>query len=276
MAFKDLLVYADAGPTAAQRYDLAAKLAGDHGGHLAALHVWTPPVMVVDAMGGVPGPLIELQERTQGEQAAKTRALIEAAERRSGVAIEYREVYGELVATAALHARYADIAIVSQAALEGEATVEADILPEEMVMLSGRPVLVVPRHGRFERVGERVLVAWNRSREATRAVHDALPALVRASSVTVMEVETGGTKRGHIAGADLARHLARHGVKAEVSSLGSADVDVGDIVLSRAADLGADLLVMGAYGHSRLREFVLGGATRHILAHMTLPVLMSH
>ena len=276
MAFKDVLVYADAGPAAAQRYDLAAKLARDHGGHLAALHVWTPPLMVVDPIGGVPGTLIELHERVQGEQAAKTRALVEAAERRSGVAIEYREVRGELAASAALHARYADVIVVSQAALEGEQVVEADMLPEEMVFLAGRPVLVVPRHGRFERLGERVLIAWDRSREATRAIHDALPMLVRASSVTVMEVETRVARRGHIAGADLARHLARHDVKAEVSSTTSADIDVADIILSRSVDLGADLLVMGAYGHSRLRELVLGGVTRQILAQMTLPVLMSH
>ena len=276
MAFKDVLVYADAGPAATQRYDLAAKLARDHGGHLAALHVWTPPLMVVDPIGGVPGALIELHERAQGDQAAKTRALVEAAERRSGVAIEYREVRGELVATAALHARYADVIVVSQSALEGDPAVAADMLPEEMVFLAGRPALVVPRHGRFERLGERVLIAWDRSREATRAIHDALPMLVRASSVTVMEVETRVARRGHIAGADLARHLARHGVKAEVSSTTSSDIDVADIILSRSVDLGADLLVMGAYGHSRLRELVLGGVTRQILAQMTLPVLMSH
>src|SRR5262249_44560338 len=122
-------------------------------------------------------------------------------------------------------------------------------------------------------VGERVLVAWAHSREATRAVHDALPLLKLAKSVTVMEVNP---EPDHLGGADIALHLTRHGVKAEVASTTSGDINNGDAILSRAADLTADLLVMGGYGHSRLREFAFGGVTRHILEHMTLPVLMSH
>jgi nucleotide-binding universal stress UspA family protein len=107
-------------------------------------------------------------------------------------------------------------------------------------------------------------------------VHDALPLLTRAKSVTIMEVNPRPGDAPHVPGADIARHLARHGVKAEASSIAGADIDVGDMILSRLSDLGADLLVMGAYGHSRLREFAFGGATRHLLGHMTVPVLMSH
>jgi len=140
----------------------------------------------------------------------------------------------------------------------------------------GRPVLIVPRYGTFETVGERVLVAWNGSREATRAVHDALPLLKLASSVTVLSIDPEHDTGDRIPGADIALHLARHGVAAEGMSTVGLDISVGDLLLSRAADLGADLIVMGAYGHSRVRELVLGGATRHILQHMTVPVLMSH
>jgi nucleotide-binding universal stress UspA family protein len=125
-------------------------------------------------------------------------------------------------------------------------------------------------------VGERVLVAWNGTRESTRAVHDALPMLVRAHSVAVMEVNPKPDETPRIAGADMATHLARHGVRAEVSSIVADEIDVGDAILSRGADLGADLVVMGAYGHSRLREFAFGGVTRHVFKHMTVPVLMSH
>jgi nucleotide-binding universal stress UspA family protein len=138
--------------------------------------------------------------------------------------------------------------------------------------------LVVPYAGRFERIGERVLVAWNASREAARAVSDSLPLLSRAKSVTVMAVnpKSGPNAHGDVPGADIALFLARHGIKTEATQVFADDVDIGDMLLSRAADLGTDLLVMGAYGRSRLTELMLGGATRQILSEMTIPVLMSH
>jgi nucleotide-binding universal stress UspA family protein len=119
------------------------------------------------------------------------------------------------------------------------------------------------------------VIAWKCTAEASRAVHDALPILVRAKSVTVMEVNPPAGRAPHIAGTDIAAHLARHGVRVEVSPTTAAEIGVGDAILSRAADLGADMIVMGAYGHSRLREFVFGGVTLHLLRHMTVPVLMS-
>ncbi len=135
-------------------------------------------------------------------------------------------------------------------------------------------------------MGERVLVAWNATREATRAVHDALPFLVKAKEVVVYRINPPQT--GHASGADIAAHLARHGVKveahdtvsklpaSETAVIGPRSMGVGDLLLSAAADFSSDLLVMGAYGHSRVRELVLGGATRYVLQHMTVPVLMSH
>ena len=141
-------------------------------------------------------------------------------------------------------------------------------------MVSGRPVLVVPYAGRHEGLGSRVLVAWNASREAARAVHDALPLLTRARSVVVLAVDP--PDEDHIPGADIAAHLAHHGVHVEARHTVAPDIEVGDELLNLISDLGADLLVMGAYGRSRWREAVFGGATRHILAHMTVPVLMAH
>jgi nucleotide-binding universal stress UspA family protein len=137
-------------------------------------------------------------------------------------------------------------------------------------------VLLVPYAGRFPDAGKRVLVAWNASAEASRAIADALPLLARAESVNVIVFETGKAgDHGEEPGADAALYLARHGVKATVSRYGSPDIDIGSQILSRAADMTADLIVMGAYGHSRMRELVLGGATRTILESMTAPVLMS-
>lgn len=167
-----------------------------------------------------------------------------------------------------LHARYVDLAVL------GQPTPGAHDHVTDTLMNVGRPLLVVPRFGRFPSVGRRVLVAWNGSREATRAVFDALPLLRQAELVTVMTFDS--PDEGREAGADISLALARHGVTVEVVHSTLGGIDAGNALLSRAADLGADLLVMGAFGHSPLRERMLGGATRHILDHMTVPVLLSH
>ena len=139
-------------------------------------------------------------------------------------------------------------------------------------------MLVIPYAGEFEGIGANVLVAWNASRESTRAVTDALPLLARAKSVAVLVVdpEEAGGKHGDSPGADIALHLARHGVNAKAYPTPSGGVEVGDVILSRASDIGADLIVMGAWGRSRARELVMGGATRSLLERMTVPVLLSH
>lgn len=179
---------------------------------------------------------------------------------------EWRPITG--LKELALHARYADLTIVGQASPGTSDHVT------ETLMRVGRPILAVPRHGRYPRIGQRVLVAWNASREATRAVFDSLPLLAGAANVTVMTMDAADEDR--VPGADIGLTLARHGIKVDVVHSTLGDIDAGNALLSRAADQGADLLVMGAFGHSPLREKVLGGATRHILDHMTVPVLLSH
>jgi nucleotide-binding universal stress UspA family protein len=217
--------------------------------------------------------MIEWQESVMREHTKAAKEAVDAAQRRCGSAFEWREIEGDAVSTMLLNSRYVDLVVSSQGRAEDEGY--DDYLTEGLIMGAGRPILVVPSYGRFPVVGERVLIAWNRTREAARAVHDALPILSRAKSVRIMEVnpDRGDT---HVAGADIALHLARHGVKAEAGSTTAEDIKTGDVLLSRAADLGADLLVMGAYGHSRLREYALSGVTLHIMRHMTIPVLMSH
>jgi nucleotide-binding universal stress UspA family protein len=228
--------------------------------------------------GAMSVDLIELQEAYAREEAEKALAAVRAAEQRSGLKIEWRVAGGDVAAMALLYARYADLVVVNQAPIDDSKGAPSIDMPETLVMGSGRPVLIVPRYGSFPVVGQRVLAAWKRTREATRAIHDALPILERAKSVRVMEFNPAADEREqHIPGADIAAHLAKHGVKVEVSSMTvTSELDVGDAVLSTAADQSIDLLVMGAYGHSRLREFAFGGVTRHLLQHMTVPVLMSH
>lgn len=136
----------------------------------------------------------------------------------------------------------------------------------------------MPHSGPLPSVGQNVLVAWNASNEATRAITDALPLLKRAKTVTVLVVNPGHGfgEHGQVPGGDIAWYLSRHGVKAEVSCDEKVETEIGEWLLSRAADLGSDLIVMGAYGHRRLREWILGGATRTLTREMTVPVLMSH
>jgi len=177
-----------------------------------------------------------------------------------------------------LHARYADLTIVGQLDPEELLPRPEYEIPERVALESGQPVLVVPYAGSFASVGRRILIAWNGSPQAARAVRDALPLLKRAEKVMVLTLNPAGLGKGEETrpGDRLLAHLRRHGIEAESHELTADHISAEDFILSRAVDEGADLIVMGAYGHSRAREVVLGGATRGMFKHMTMPVLMSH
>jgi nucleotide-binding universal stress UspA family protein len=138
-------------------------------------------------------------------------------------------------------------------------------------------VLVVPYVGRYPEIGRNVVIAWKSGRESARAVFDALPILLGAQTVQILEIKERGDDRPALApDTSIAASLARYGIKPTVRTSVAGDISVGDEILPRLADMDADLLVMGAYGHSRMREFVFGGVTRHIARHMTVPTLLSH
>ncbi len=278
MSFKDLLVAVDAESHSPARVGLAVRLAAAHGAHLTALYVQIPTRVPEYVRAQIPTEVFALQEKHLQEEARRVEADVRKVATAAGIAFEWRAATGDLVQMTALHTRYSDLAIVGQTA--DEATLDRAAyarLAEDLALGSGRPVLVVPRYGTFSTVGERAIIAWNGSREATRAVNDALPLLQRANRVTVLVINPAAGGSGALPGADIALHLSRHGVRCEAATTQAADdIAIGDILLSRAADLGADLIVMGAYGHSRTREMVLGGVTRHLIKHMTVPVLMSH
>ena len=276
MALKDLLVVVADDPACTTRLDVAGDLATACGAHLTGLFVRALPVVPGYVAVELPAQVYELQRRHWQERATEAERLFRAHVDRTGLSHEWRALEGNLVAIAMLHARYADLTIVGQGVDLGDAPRDLAALPEELALGVGRPVLVVPRYGTFPTVGSRVLIAWNGSREATRAVNDALPILQRARKVTLLSMNPEEVIAPRVPGADIALHLARHQVTVEAAATRATDIKVGDVLLSYAADIGADLIVMGAYGHSRLREMVLGGATRHILQHMTVPVLMSH
>jgi nucleotide-binding universal stress UspA family protein len=171
-------------------------------------------------------------------------------------------------------ARCFDLAIVGQAKPEPSAAEEK--IAESALFGSGRPVIFVPYIQKAPLKLDRVMVCWDGSRPAVRAIADAMPLLERAGNVEVVIVANERGKREEIDGADMGQHLARHGLNVEVRRITRDDTDVADTLLSHAADAGTDFIVMGGYGHSRLREFVFGGVTRSMLRSMTVPVLMSH
>lgn len=276
MAYRDILVYADAMPAAAPRLDAAAQLAKAQDAHLVALHVDLIPFTPVDVMGtGVTKKLVAWQMSIRKERTEAARQAVQAAERRQDVAFEWRKVEGRIDEALIDQGRYADLIVLSQ---DNRVTdLEAPIGPTagNILMAAGRPVLVMPKEYKGTSIGRRVLVAWKPSAEATRAVHDALPLLQQAEAVTVMRVNPDPEEPAHNPGADLATHLARHGVNVTVTPVLAPDTAAGTAILDQARAMQADLIVMGAYGHSRLRELVFGGATRQMLQAPPVPVLMS-
>jgi nucleotide-binding universal stress UspA family protein len=277
MDYKTILVHLDAGRTMAQRLDLALALARRHDAHLVCLYALSAAPVTSHAVEA--GEIFrQAQHKAQAEMLAKARASYDDCVRRAGYGkVEWRASADDALGVVALHARYADLVIIGQKNEEWPSGVGKEF-EERLVLACGRPVLVVPYAHDGRAVGETVVVAWNASREATRAVSDALPLLAHAKQVHVIAFNPNRARGAHgeVPGGDIALHLARHGVKVTVSSQEASDIDVGNLLLSRAFDHSADLIVMGAYGHSRLQELVMGGVTRTLLQSMTVPVLMSH
>ena len=282
MTYKDILLVIDTTPASAERTRLALALAQRYGAHLVGLLVHTPVQFPTYAAAEIPAEITEAQRQAaKAAMAAAKRRFADAAGA-AGVSSEWRQAVGAVDAIAALHARYADLTVVGQTEPDrlGELGTCRD-LAAHLALDAGCPVLVVPYVGGFESVGQNILIAWNGGRESARAVAGALPLLKDAERVTTLALNPksggeAGSHHGALPGADIALHLARHGVKIDAAQVVTKELSVADMLLSRAADQGADLLVMGAYGHSRFRELVLGGVTRSISQHMTLPVLMSH
>jgi nucleotide-binding universal stress UspA family protein len=279
MALKNLLVIVDPGKQTTVRIDAALLLASRFGAHLTGLFVIAPPLLPGYVAPELSQELIDM-ERQLAQDAADRAALdfrsrVERAG--TGERAEWRLDHGDPDQVAGLAARYADLIIVGQIDPDRDRNIPA-FHPEDILLAGGRPVLMVPYAGNVASLGERIVIAWNGSREAARAVNDALPLLETANRVTVLVInpETGFDGPEAEPGADIALHLVRHGVKADVDRVSARGMDPADLLLNYVADNSADLLVMGGYGRSRLRELVLGGFTRHILRHMTLPVLMSH
>ena len=253
----------------------AISIAKTFDAHLAGIAFAYEPVLPAIVGGGSPESVIE-EQREENEKAAKAAvAQFEAAAK--DVKHETRMVAASLAGAADTFgeiARLYDLAIVGQS--ERDRVGPEELIVEGALFGSGRPILVVPADYEGGMRLDRVLICWNGGRNAARATANAIPFLSRANAVEIVTVGTDLAAAAATSATDLARHLGRHGIQAEVKRIEPGSMKVSAAILDYAAKSNAGMLVMGGYGHSRLREFILGGTTRGVLAAMTVPTLMSH
>jgi nucleotide-binding universal stress UspA family protein len=282
---RDILAQVDASPASQGCIDIASILARRFSARVAGLLVTPRPMFLGYPIADFGVTLDEgILMAAESEQRAYATELAIAAERRfrqqledASLELDWKWIVGSAAQEISSHARYVDLVVIGQPDADDPSSVDQMSVVSEILLTSGRPAIVVPRAGTFPTIGERVLIAWNGSREAARAVNDALPILVAAKSVTVLSVSPDLVTDDETApSANLVRHLARHGIKAEATAMTGTDASVGDLLLTRSVDWSADLIVMGAYGHSRFVELLLGGATRSLLRRTTVPIFMSH
>lgn len=279
MTYRTLTVHLDTSHRVSARLSLALTLARAYGAHLnGVFSAFEPQPREFHVMAGTAGYYDEHRKR-RAEQRGAIERLFHAELARAQVEGVWIGGDADPIAVLTQHSRTADLTILGQTDLNDPGAYVADHFAETVILGAGGPVLVMPHTGNYEAIGKHVLIAWNGSREAARAAHDALPFITRAARVTIAAASATVTSDPTRAScADLATLFARHGATmADIAHFPRHTLETtGDALLSYAAEGGYDLLVMGAYGHSRQQEMVLGGATRTVLATMTLPVLMSH
>lgn len=280
MAYRTILVHLENEERAPGILAAATALARKNDAHLIGMFV-IPGIDVAPSFGFyIPAEILEIHRNTCLKVGKRLQEAFDKAVAAEGVtSSEFRsvEAAGQADALPVIeHGRMADLIIVGQTDDEKDGS-SARELRERVLLESGRPVLFIPYIGTHDTIGEQIMVAWNARRESARGAFDAMPFLKVAKKVRVHWVNAADDdEENNLPGAELAATLARHGVNVEAEGSVARGISVADELLARAADFGCDLLVMGGYGHSRTRELVFGGATRQILNHMTLPVLMSH
>jgi nucleotide-binding universal stress UspA family protein len=278
MSYRDILVHLTLDPRNAARTQLAIAMARRFGARVSGLYTVPPPNVPYYMGEYIPTELIQKQmdEAQKSSVGAKEQFLSIC----SNAGIDHRWLSSDLAPVEALRlsSRASDVALVGQPDPNPSdpATIPygTDVLPHELALQAGRPILAVPHTGEVGDVGRRVLVAWNGKREAARALHDAMPLLRGAEVVHIVTINT--ERKGRTPLAEIAGHMQRHGLRLETAVVNANGQKVGLALLAEAQARSCDLMVMGAFGHSRLREMVFGGVTESVLANMSLPVLLSN
>jgi nucleotide-binding universal stress UspA family protein len=274
-SIRSILLHLDIGPASAARLEFARDLAQRHQAALAAMFVASPPRRSVQlAFAESPAALLQTVPRSE---MAHAKTLFDNAAAQDGPPMAWLDSAGtDPVQAFCQQALYADLLVLGQHDRAAAAAGGSDSGFVETVLLStGKPALVLPASGDFDQVAGDVLIGWNATEQAARAVSAALPWLHAARRVHVLESNDQAAQRA-LGELDIAQYLQLHGIAPVMHSHRAKQADAGQALLSWASDVSADLLVMGCYGHSRAREFVLGGATRDVLSALTLPVLMVH
>lgn len=279
MAYKNILVHLSEKRASANAVEAAISIAKSHGSRVIGLFAGLPYEMPSYISAQLPAEIISAYKTNTKEQSDKLIAQFEKqcadedikCEARVG---DWNDLIERVVCS---HARYADLVIIGQPDTENDGGYTRDAT-DYILLNAGAPVLLVPTRTATHGFGGRVLVGWDGSANAARAIRDAMPMLEKATAVKVLAVDPKPGKHGlgDLPGADIARHLATHGVTAEADHVASGNLKVGEVLLNEAADMGADLIVTGGYGHSRLGELILGGVTDTLMKQMTVPVMMSH
>lgn len=279
MAIKDILVHLSGTDGGKAVVEAAVGLAQKHDARLVGLFAGVPYDLPTYVVAQLPSEVITAHQAHVEETAKATAAMFEKACTANGISHDYREGdWREPVDdVVCMHARYADMVMIAKPGPDS-AIAHAREVADRIVLASGAPVMIVPQAAAKGSLGEKVLVGWDGGPNAARAVRDAMPILQKASAVKVLAVDPkpGAGGLGDLPGADLSAYLATHGVKAEADHMKSVGGDVGQTLLNECSDFGADLIVTGGYGHSRLGELLLGGVTDTLMEQSSVAVLMSH
>ncbi len=274
---KDIVVNLSISKEGGPAGDYAVSVASAFEAHLTGIAFVYDPIVPVSGTGYIPAEVIESQQADNEAAAKAAMDRFAAATDRAGLSAEPLTLTASLAGAGDQFGRIArrfDLAIVGQA--EPETSSVDEIIAETTLFESGRPMIMVPYIQKAPLKLDNVMVCWDGSRQAARAIGDAMPLLAKAGRVEIVIITNERGKQDEIEGADMGQHLARHGLKIDVHRIAGGNIDVADALLSHAADSSADFMVMGGYGHSRWREFVLGGVTHSIFRSMTIPALMSH
>ena len=294
MPLKDILVHTDNSGTSEVRLEYATRLAETHEAYLTGLYVSAPsaepepslrqnPNYIVPDMGG--RSLRDYEKKVselRSEHRKHSRLAAEAAQRRFRESSEKRSIdhewtytEGGMMDALTHHARFCDVAVVGQPGPDSKRHF-GETPTDHLILSVGHPVLVVPAMAEGFTVGKRVMIAWDRSPLATRSVHNSRPFLRHADSVHVLAINLKPEQHNDKPGSGISEHLARHDIEAKPVRVNSGTDHLADVILAKAEELKIDLIIMGAYGHSPLREKILGGNTYHLLNHSPIPMLMSH
>ena len=267
MSIKDILVHVDSTPASRVRLKASLSLADRFGARLSGLHVVPEPDVPPYFKPSAIARIAKIYAENAREAAHLAETLFREEVKDASAITTWECVAGTLEETIAERARFADLLILGQFDTENPRTISAFLLPAKVVFGVGTPILVVPNDGLFHDVGRHVLASWDASREAARAIRDAMPFLQAAERTSLVAIDP--LRQGHMHGgthiSSLVTYLSRHGIHAEAAEASSGEKSVSATLLAHAAEHGADMLVMGAYGHSPVLEFILGGTTQDVL-----------